>query len=863
MAREEDVRDQYQRGYGHGTNGGYGHNVAPSEEEEDYPPEEEDDEYTSQDDDYEDEEVPHPSAHFPCTCSCHAPRTSACGHVHVGPDDAGREPAGGHRPHSHVGQAAKSYHLQDAMTEEQRMEEGRRMFQIFAARMFEQRVLNAYREKVARERQEQLIREIENDERKESEQMAKKAKEAQKRKDKAAQKKQAQAEKDARREAEKAAEAAQRQADEARRADEQRTRAEEKRRKKEAQKKAEDEERLRREADRLRRAHEQKERQAEQERRAREAKARERKAREEARALEQEARERKEREARERREKQERDKRDKEAKSRANEARERQKQADRAAQKAVVVPGGPGAGQPVVLAKRPSQQHHGTVPALPQQPPGGFASPQVPVATPALPKGPTPARPRQPSQQGSGSVAGSRTASQTGSAASQNPSPNAVTPVHASPAPGALAKAGSAQSAAAHAGHAASPPAASARPVLQPQPAPFGLMSPMTAPFGGPPPPVGPPPGFGLPGQYAPLGGGGYRAPGPLPMIPMPPGMGGPGRGFVPLVPPPGFGQPPSEALGGIAPFANHANHAKEGTMPSSHSRQPSDGFDSAASPAGAAAQPIARPGPIGRPTSVVHGQRGAPGSPAGAPRSEADDPHHLGSKALLEGSETALDAFLPRAGIPSRPAFGGPAYMDPGPVFSTQSPIWNNPMPGMGHGGHPFGQPTAAGFPLAPWPTANASAFASHGSLGRSQPRSTVLRRLLCEACKDLAEPGKLEREASGESGSADDFLPLDAVKSRVEALAQQRGEMFLQDELAKLYDTEGDAKNGGGNFEIRRDATSGEATAIRWVADPLETMFSRMRKVGEISSPVLGSSSSDRDDAAVPWGAPPGLQR
>src|SRR4051794_22148536 len=36
---------------------------------------------------------------------------------------------------------------QDTMTEEQRMEEGRRMFQIFAARMFEQRVLTAYREK--------------------------------------------------------------------------------------------------------------------------------------------------------------------------------------------------------------------------------------------------------------------------------------------------------------------------------------------------------------------------------------------------------------------------------------------------------------------------------------------------------------------------------------------------------------------------------------------------------------------------------------------------------------------------------------------------------------------------------------------
>lgn len=37
---------------------------------------------------------------------------------------------------------------EEILTEEQRMEEGRRMFQIFAARMFEQRVLQAYREKV-------------------------------------------------------------------------------------------------------------------------------------------------------------------------------------------------------------------------------------------------------------------------------------------------------------------------------------------------------------------------------------------------------------------------------------------------------------------------------------------------------------------------------------------------------------------------------------------------------------------------------------------------------------------------------------------------------------------------------------------
>ena len=49
------------------------------------------------------------------------------------------------------------------MTEAQKMEEGRRMFSIFAARMFEQRVLSAYREKVSQERQNQLLRELEEE----------------------------------------------------------------------------------------------------------------------------------------------------------------------------------------------------------------------------------------------------------------------------------------------------------------------------------------------------------------------------------------------------------------------------------------------------------------------------------------------------------------------------------------------------------------------------------------------------------------------------------------------------------------------------------------------------------------------------
>ncbi|EJD04849.1 uncharacterized protein FOMMEDRAFT_79993, partial [Fomitiporia mediterranea MF3/22] len=70
------------------------------------------------------------------------------------------------------------------LTEEQKIQEGKRMFSIFAARMFEARVLSAYREKIARERQMQLLQELEEEETARSKREAKKAKENQKRKDK-------------------------------------------------------------------------------------------------------------------------------------------------------------------------------------------------------------------------------------------------------------------------------------------------------------------------------------------------------------------------------------------------------------------------------------------------------------------------------------------------------------------------------------------------------------------------------------------------------------------------------------------------------------------------------------------------------
>ncbi len=74
--------------------------------------------------------------------------------------------------------------FQPILTEAERMEEGRRMFQIFAARMFEQRVLEAYRQKSADEKRQQFLRELEEEENERAATEAKKAKENQKKKDK-------------------------------------------------------------------------------------------------------------------------------------------------------------------------------------------------------------------------------------------------------------------------------------------------------------------------------------------------------------------------------------------------------------------------------------------------------------------------------------------------------------------------------------------------------------------------------------------------------------------------------------------------------------------------------------------------------
>ncbi|KUI68669.1 Stress response protein NST1 [Cytospora mali] len=714
----------------------------------------------------------------------------------------------------------------DTMTEEQRMEEGRRMFQIFAARMFEQRVLQAYREKVARERQAKLMEEEEEELRKEEARKEKKAKEAQKKKEKAAQKKQALAEEKARKEAEKAAEEEARRQEEAHKAEEAKRKAEEKRKKKEAQRKAEEEERAKKEAERQR----QKQMQVDQERKAKEAKEREKKAREEARLKEKESRERKEREAKELKEKQDAERRQKDLESKLPKAETKpnlkQEQEERAAKKAAAL-AATAAPVTMTLPKRPSQ--HATnpaLPALPQHPSSpAVASPKQAVATPALPKAPTPLRPRQPSQQGAAPGAAIAPGS-----ASQNPSPNATTPARISPGPpGPPSNRGSiASQQSTNLSQAMSPPQANtARFSSTTQTAPLNI--PPGMPF---PPGLHPaPPGFGNP-LFAP-GAPGFRPP---PPGMLPPGLTSPmlGRGFPAPAPPPGFGQPEQ-----VPPF----NPASKDATTSTHSRQPSGGYDS---PSMHAAQPISRPTPIGRPSSVVQGQRPPSGSPSRTLQKDTDDAqNHLGSSALLDDSEDVLPT-LPdfqsglRRGYVA-PGRIGPAFPPPAPFADPAiASMWGSPV-------QPSVLSPFAQAPVAPpgfggpggWPASPSLGFSVPSGLVRPAPvrppASMAIRQILCSVCRDLAlkEPAK------------DGLIPLstvqEAMKTYVDFNPMGDGPL-TENDIVALCETEGNPANGGGNFDVHDG--EGVTKSIRWNPDKAPQSLGAFGAPGHIGSPVLGSS-------------------
>lgn len=796
MAREEDAREHFSRGYGH-PNGPYSnpHSHPPPEDEDFEDDEEEDEDYEdSQDEEYEDEEVySNPSvmpsqSHTECCC-------------------------------------------QDPMTEEQRMEEGRRMFQIFAARMFEQRVLSAYKEKVAKERQQQLLEELEEESRKVDQQKAKKAKNAQKKKDKAAQKKQALAEEKARKEAEKAAEEAARLEAEKRRVAEQKQKAEEKRKQKEAQRKADEEARLKKEAERQRRLHEQREKQAEQERKVREAKEQEKKLKEEQRLKEKDAREQKEREAQERKDKQERDKREKEARAarlqreaqEAKEAREKAKEQkakeqkikeQKAAQNQAAQQGP----QPSSQATKRSQQQAVSVPTvLPQHPPNpaSYASPKIPVATPVIPKAPTPIRPRTMSQQ---YETGPSSSSASQSATSQNPSPNPLTPVHQSPGLMMSQRHGSASTAP---GHSVSP--TSGR----------GQSTPLQMPPLAMQPPPGlahhPPPGFSSRIPHEPIFPPGFR-PTQNMMMP-PPGIGSPGRGFpaVPM-PPPGFPQQPAGDQFGLG----QGFPLPKDIPPPGHARQSSGGFDV---PPGSSPQPIGRPTPIGRPGSMSQGT-----TSDDQDEDEDDENKHLGSRALLDDDDEPLEEEFNPGSLRNQPpgprgGFGSSPFVEPGFPHLTHNP-WG-PQP---NAANPF-PPPSFGNPGWPAPSIPPGFGMTSPILGLSsirappQSRHVAVRLMLCQACKEL----------SNTVGDGEGYIKLATIKSQIDVLTGDHS--ITEQDLLNLCDTEGSSTNGGGTFEVKRNVGEVGKHSVRWVPDanPLGSTspFRTIGAPGEIGSPLAGNAS------------------
>jgi hypothetical protein len=701
---------------------------------------------------------------------------------------------------------------QESMSEEQRMEEGRRMFQIFAARMFEQRVLTAYKEKVAKERQQKLLEELEEESRADSQKKAKKAKDAQKKKDKIQQKKQALAEEKARKDAEKAAEEAALRAAEEKKAEEQRLKAEEKRKKKEAQKKAEEEERMRKEAEKQRRIQEQRERQAEAERKQREAKEKERKEKEEQRQKERDAKEAKEREARERKERQERERKEKEAKAKAErEAKDQPKREGAASQQ-------PSAPQ---VAKRPPVP----IPANLQPHPPAIASPLIPIATPAVPKAPTPIKLRTDSQRESSNGSVPQTP-QTGGV-SQTISPVPSTPLQGSPGP--IGPPGKAQP---------------QQPFLYQPQATSPMHSALKGPPGMPPNPFGLPhmgfqptmpmipPGYGGRMHHDPMFpqpiSGQYRPPN---SIPIHPGHQVPqGRGF-PIPHPPGFSQSPIGSAGGS--FGSQ----QESIPMQSHSRHHSASFEkpfegSAAAPP---TQPIARPAPIGRPSSIVHGNRHGESE-----KNEIDDlSNHLGSSALLDDSDEPLTSG------------SGVRRMSGVPISSTRQTFPPTPF-GMDHstfgspitaGGYNFFSPTNAfGAPAAPGANYMGGGFfnaasgpfgtvSSSSTLRASQPhgRSVTIRLMLCRACKNL--------EVSSPDGFTDIGSIIDYMGSSGEGPVSEK-------EVLDICETEGNPLNGGGSFDIRKD--SNNRYSIRH-----ENETSSQRPVGapgEIGSPIVGAGGISR---------------
>lgn len=837
MAREEEA--QYaSASHPSSYHGGYPHNHPP--EDDDYEDEDEED-YDSQEE-YDEEEDDMVSF-----CRCPLPQLRMAGYRTLCKSPFPRRKMRLAYPQlvlsliKRVLKDTADKADQNVMTEEQRMEEGRRMFQIFAARMFEQRVLTAYREKVARERQQKLLEELEEEKSHDVQREAKKARDAQKKKEKKALQKQKQAEEKARKDAEKAAQVAAEKAAKERQDEEKRKKKEEQMKKKEAERKSQEEEKQRKDAEKLKRLQEERERQQEAERKARE----QRKAREDAQRKQREEREAKEREAKERKAQA-----DKEKARAEKDAQERaRKDAAHAAHQAAQAPKRSGAPTAVPIPPGLSKQL------------SNVSSPHVPVATPALPKAPTPVRVRQGSQQGSKGSSPktpSVVASQTKSTSPAGSIASAQQPLIA-------------------------PKTILQKPPAQTQPAPSQQVPP-ASPMHSMPPPPGMPmpmpqaPGFGLPpglNGFPPISGLMQRGPGgqgsqafsqqttggqfpsfgaPNAVVP-PPGISGPnmpfGRGFPDV-----SGLPHQfSGMGGVTqagPFSQIGRDSVPATSgPGAHSRQTSfeqKAFESAANVP--STQPIARP--------VAPPKRASSAKP-GEPSQDDKDPgvdditKHLGSSALLDDSdepvplnpaETQRPAGAPGlmrgssnlSNVSNMSAFGSPMFSNP-PGQPRMESFGGNPM-GTWNNTPPlsFGPTSAASWgnsPMSGWTSATSSMGGFGMGMGTSGSRRPVQTRIqICNAFRQLM---------AAKATNAEGFVDASTV---LRQLSETVHPPVLLEELLEFCDTEGNATNGGGNFQIIKHPEHAHQTLIKYEPDPVSAPATRNVGAGDIGSPSVGSS-------------------
>lgn len=714
---------------------------------------------------------------------------------------------------------------QDAMTEEQRMQEGRRMFQIFAARMFEQRVMTAYREKVAEQRQKQLIDELLQEETLNEQRNAKKAREAQKKKDKKRLQRQAKEEEKARRDAEKAAEEAAAKAAQEKKSEEQRAKREEQRKKRDAEKKVQDEDRARKEAEKQRRLKEERERHAEAERKQREQK---------------EEKKRREETKRKEKEQVDRDLQEKKAKEELERKTREQQRKDRDALREQELRDRDGRREHVKTSPPPALP--GVIPYTfqSQAPPGFVQSPHYPMATPVVPKVSTPARPRQPSYHGSST---SSPHSQPNSADSSH---------HPSISPRSMGYPQSGGAFGTRQGY-------QQPPLHHPQPSaplsPLGRSNPPGFPgLGGlpfnPPGIPGMAPRSNIPpdsmysangGMMNPLrsynGSGGIAAP---------PGM----NGVRPI--PPGRAFPPEPGHG----LAFSGTHGVPGAFPlqqaglsKTHSRQASTSFDRSPLEPGTQPFPITRPSPIKRPSSSAQDRQDQ--SNASVQREVDGLSAHLGSSALLDDTDATYPSNLSQSlpGAPGPGPFPGPTrasfqgaslFADPlgSPQtnFAVGSPIGNNTW------GSPFGNsafprasstwgPASAG--TGGWPPNNA--FAASASHRPHTSRPVTIRLLVIQACKHLNSVTSPHRGGS--------FHNVNLVLGQVDQLRSPKDPSISLEEMLDICDTEGNPQNGGGSFLIK-EGPGGQS--VRFEPDPNSTVSGHRGSIvpGDIGSPVPSNS-------------------